>query len=66
MLTWLVQVQDKAILYTWIPILAFKGKLLTQQFSELNINDVEAHAQHAQNASINRTVYNKVYLQMEK
>jgi hypothetical protein len=34
LLTWLIQVQDKARMFTWIPILAIKGKLLTQQFAD--------------------------------
>jgi hypothetical protein len=83
LLTWLVQVQDKAKMFTWTPILTIKGKLLTKQFSELTMEEVRAHAQkyqdkssrEAQNsemliqclkASISRTVYNKVYLQLSK
>jgi hypothetical protein len=83
LLTWLIQVQDKAKMYTWTPILTINGKLLTKQFSELTMEEVRAHAQkyqdkssrEAQNsemliqclkASISRTVYNKVYLQLSK
>jgi hypothetical protein len=83
LLTWLIQVQDKAKMFTWTPILTINGKLLTKQFSELTMEEVRAHAQkyqdrssrEAQNsemliqclkASITRTVYNKVYLQMSK
>jgi hypothetical protein len=33
LLTWLVQVQDKAKMFTWTPILTINGKLLTKQFS---------------------------------
>ncbi len=81
--TWLVQVQDKANMFTWTPILTVKGKLLTQHFTEVTMEEVQAHAQayqdkasrEAQNAevliqclkaSISRTVYRKVYLQMDK
>jgi hypothetical protein len=81
--TWLVQVQDKANMFTWTPILTVKGKLLTQHFTEMTMEEVQAHAKayqdkaswEAQNAemliqclkaSISRTVYNKVYLQMDK
>jgi len=81
--TWLAQVQDKANMFTWTPILTVKGKLPTQHFTETTLEEVQAHAQvyqdrasrEAQNAemliqclkaSISRTVYNKVYLQMEK
>jgi len=83
LLTWLVQVQDKAMMFTWIPILTINGRLLTQHFSEISMEEVRAHAQIYQNratraaqnaemliqclkASISRTVYNKVYLQMSK
>jgi len=45
MLTWLVQVQDKANMFTWTPILTAKGKLLTQHFTEVTMEDVKAHAQ---------------------
>jgi hypothetical protein len=44
LLTWLLQVQDKAVMFTWIPILTIKGKLLTQQFAELSMEEVRAHA----------------------
>jgi len=81
--TWLMQVQDKANMFTWMPILTVKGKLLTQHFTEVTMEEAQAHAQayqdkasrEAQNAemliqclkaSISRTVYNKVYLQMDK
>jgi hypothetical protein len=83
LLAWLIQVHDKAKMFTWTPILTIKGKLLTKQFSELTMEEVRTHAQRyqdkssreAQNsemliqclkASITRTVYNKVYLQMSK
>jgi hypothetical protein len=33
LLTRLVQVQDKANMLTWTPILTIKGKLLTQHFT---------------------------------
>jgi hypothetical protein len=45
LLTWLVQVQDKAMMFTWIPILTINGKLLTQHFSEISMEKVRAHAQ---------------------
>jgi hypothetical protein len=41
LLTWLVQVQDKASMFTWTPILTVKGKLLTQQFTEVTMEDVK-------------------------
>jgi hypothetical protein len=51
LLTWLVQVQDKARMFTWIPILTIKGKLLTQQFADLSMDEVRTHAQIYQNKS---------------
>ena len=45
LLTWLVQVQDKARMFTWIPILTTKGKMLTQQFADISMEEVRAHAQ---------------------
>ncbi len=45
LLTWLVQVQDKANMFTWTPILTIKGKLLTQHYTEITMEDVRAHAQ---------------------
>ncbi len=48
LLTWLVQIQDKVTIYTWTSILTIKGKLLTQQFTELTMEEVRAHAQKYQ------------------
>jgi hypothetical protein len=45
LLTWLVQVQDKANMFTWTPILTIKRKLLTQHYTEITMEDVRAHAQ---------------------
>jgi hypothetical protein len=51
LLTWLVQVQDKARMFTWIPILTIKGKLLIQQFADLSMDEVRTHAQIYQDKS---------------
>jgi hypothetical protein len=32
-------------MYTWTSILTVKGKLLTQNFTEITMEDVRAHAQ---------------------
>jgi hypothetical protein len=48
LLTWLVQVRDKASMLTWIPILTINGKLLTQQFADITPEEVRAHAQQYQ------------------
>jgi hypothetical protein len=45
LLTWLVQVQDKATMFTWTSILTIKGKLLTQHFKEITMEEVRAHVQ---------------------
>jgi hypothetical protein len=45
LMTWLVQVQDKANMFTWTSILTIKGKLLTQHFTELTMEEVRAHVQ---------------------
>jgi hypothetical protein len=42
---WSIQVQDKANMYTWTSILTVKRKLLTQNFTEITMEDVRAHAQ---------------------
>jgi hypothetical protein len=51
LMTWLVQVQDKANMFTWTSILTIKGKLLTQHFTELTMKEVRAHAQAYQDRS---------------
>ena len=51
LLTWLVQVQDKATVFTWTSILTIKNKLLTVHFSELTMDEVRAHAQVYQDKS---------------
>jgi len=48
LLTWLVQVQDKANMFAWTSILTIKGKLLTQQFTEITMEEVRAHVQVCQ------------------
>jgi len=55
LLTWLIQVQDKANMYTWTSILTVKGKLLTQNFTELTMEDVRAHAQVYQDRGFRET-----------
>jgi hypothetical protein len=51
LLTWLIQVQDKANMFTWTSILTIKGKLLTQNFTKITMEDVRAHAQAYQDRS---------------
>jgi hypothetical protein len=51
LLTWLVQVQDKANMFSWTSILTIKGKLLTQHFTEITMEEVRAHVQAYQDRS---------------
>ena len=51
LMTWLVQVQDKANMFTWTSILTIKGKLLTQHFTELTMEEVRSHVQAYQDGS---------------
>jgi hypothetical protein len=72
--TWLIKVQDKALQYAWIPILTIEGKILTQNFAEISLTQVRAHAQiiqdqagrMAQNSEmllccLKNSITNKVY-----
>jgi hypothetical protein len=43
--TWLIKVQDKALMMAWTRILAIDDKLLTTNFSEISLDRVRAHAQ---------------------
>lgn len=43
--TWLIKVQDKALMMAWTGILTIDEKLLTTNFSEITMESVRAHAQ---------------------
>jgi hypothetical protein len=43
--TWLIKVQDKALLMAWLGILTIDEKVLTTNFSEITLERVRAHAQ---------------------
>jgi hypothetical protein len=43
--TWLIMVQDKALMMAWTRILTIDDKLLTTNFSEISMDRVRAHAQ---------------------
>ncbi len=45
LLTWLIQVQDKANMFTWTSILMIKGKPITQNFTKITMEEVRAHVQ---------------------
>jgi hypothetical protein len=66
LLTWLIQVQDKAKMFTWTPILTIKGKLLTKQFSELTMEEVRAHAQKYQDRSSREAQNSEMLIQCFK
>jgi hypothetical protein len=51
LLTWLIQVQDKANMFTWTSILTIKGKPLTQNFTKITMEEVKAHVQAYQDRS---------------
>jgi hypothetical protein len=51
LLTWLIQVQDKANMFTWTSILTINGKPLTQNFTKISMEEVRAHAQAYQDRS---------------
>jgi hypothetical protein len=51
LLTWLIQVQDKANMFTWTSILTINGKLLTQNFTKITMEEVRVHAQAYQDRS---------------
>jgi hypothetical protein len=52
LLTWLVQVQDKANMFTWTSILTINGRPLTQNFTKITMEEVRAHAQVYQDRSL--------------
>ncbi len=43
--TWLIKVQDKALMMAWLGILTIDEKVLTTNFSEITLERVRAHAQ---------------------
>jgi hypothetical protein len=43
--TWLIKVQDKALMMAWTRILTIDDKLLTTNFSDISLDRLRAHAQ---------------------
>jgi len=66
LLTWLVQAQDKANMFTWTSILTIKGKLLTQHFTEITMEEVRAHVQVYQNRGSRETQNAEMLIQCLK
>ena len=52
LLTWLIQVQDKANMFTWTSILTINGRPLTQNFTKITMEEVRAHAQVYQDRNL--------------
>jgi hypothetical protein len=63
LLTWLIQIQDKANMFTWTLILTIKGKLLTQNFTKITMEDVRAHAQAYQDRSTREAQNSEMLIQ---
>jgi hypothetical protein len=66
LLTWLIQVQDKANMFTWTSILTIKGKPLTQNFTKITMEEVRAHAQAYQNRSSREAQNSEMLIQCLK
>jgi hypothetical protein len=43
--TWLIKVQDKALMMAWLGILTSADKVLTTNFSEISLGSIRVHAQ---------------------
>jgi hypothetical protein len=65
-LTWLIQVQDKANMFTWTSILAINGKLLTQNFTKITMEDVRAYAQAYQDRRSREAQNSEILIQCLK
>jgi hypothetical protein len=63
LLTWLIQVQDKANMFTWTSILTIKGKPLTQNFTKIPMEEVRAHAQAYQDRSLREAQNSEMLIQ---
>jgi hypothetical protein len=66
LLTWLVQVRDKASMFTWITILTINGKLLTQQFADITPEEVRIHAQLYQEKATREAQNEEILIQCLK
>jgi hypothetical protein len=66
LLTWLIQVQDKANMFTWTSILTINGKPLTQNFTKITMEEVRAHAQVYQDRSLREAQNSEMLIQCLK
>jgi hypothetical protein len=66
LLTWLIQVQDKANMFTWTSILTINGKPLFQNFTKLTMEEIRAHAQVYQDRSLREAQNSEILIQCLK
>jgi hypothetical protein len=66
LLTWLIQVQNKANMFTWTSILTINGRPLTQNFTKITMEEVRAHAQVYQDRSLREAQNSEVLIQCLK
>jgi hypothetical protein len=66
LITWLIQVQDKANMFTWTSILTIKGKPLTQNFTKITMEEVRDHAQAYQDRSSREAQNSEMLIQCLK
>jgi hypothetical protein len=66
LITWLIQVQDKANMFTWTSILTINGKPLTQNFTKITMEEVRAHAQVYQDRSMREAQNSEMLIQCLK
>jgi hypothetical protein len=66
LLTWLIQVQDKAIMFTWTSILTIKGKPLTQNFTKITMEEVRARSTELRDAHpVLESIYHQNSIQQD-
>ena len=66
LLTWLIQVQDKANMFTWTSILTINGKPLTQNITKITMEEVWAHSQVYQDRSLREAQNSEMLIQCLK
>jgi len=66
LLTWLIQVQDKANRFTWTSILTIKGKPVIQSFTKITMEEVTAHAQAYQDRILREAQNSEMLIQCLK
>jgi hypothetical protein len=58
----MIQVKVKANMFTWTSILTINGKLLTQNFTKITMEEVRAHAQAYQDRSTREAQNSKMLI----